>query len=284
MHNPDLHGYFRDTLAHVATMHIENPLISVYRDKRPPREPNVIRPLPVDMLKNLQLKLKVDSILVHNGYVRYEELSEKTGRAGVIGISKLNASLATLKSHDLHPKDSLRLQADAWLLDSIHVNLRLHESYTDSLAAFHMTTKIGPTNLMVLNKVVEPLASVRIRSGHLDTLTLRAIGREYLSYGEMKMLYRKLNVQFLQAGNEQKRGFVTKMITFIANTFVIKTRNEHKTGIIYFERLRDRSIFNYMIKMVMSGAGSSVGAKRNQKYLRHYKRELRKQGLPPIHL
>jgi hypothetical protein len=284
MHNPDLHGYFRDTLAHVATMHIENPLISVYRDKRPPREPHVIRPLPVDMLKNLQLKLKVDSILVHNGLVRYEELSEKTGRAGVIGISKLNASLVSIKSHDLHPTDSLRLHADAWLLDSIHVNLRLHESYTDSLAAFHMTTKIGPTNLMVLNKVVEPLASVRIRSGHLDTLTLRAIGREYLSYGEMKMLYRKLNVQFLQAGDAQKRSFITKMITFIANTFVIKTRNEHKTGIIYFERLRDRSIFNYMIKMVMSGAGSSVGAKKNNKYIKHYKRELRRQGLPPIHL
>lgn len=283
MHNPDLHGYFRDTLAHVATMHIDNPLISVYRDKRPPREPNVVRPLPVDMLKNLQMKLKVDSILVHNGYVRYEELSEKTGRSGVIGISKLNASLASLKSHDLRPADSLRLHADAWLLDSIHVNLRLYESYTDSLAAFHMTTRIGPANLLVLNKVVEPLASVRIRSGHLDTLTLSAIGHEYLSYGEMRMLYRKLNVQFLQAGDEQKRSFFTKMITFIANTFVIKTRNEHKTGIIYFERLRDRSIFNYMIKMVLSGAGSSVGAKSNKKYIRHYKRELRRQALPPVH-
>lgn len=284
MHHPDLHGYFRDTLAHIATLHIENPIINVYRDKRPPREPNVIRPLPVTMLKNLQLKLKVDSILVHNGQVQYEELSEKTGRAGIIGISQLNASLAGIKSHDHQPADSLKLHADAWIMDSIRVNLRLHESYTDPLAAFHMTTKVSPANLMILNKVVEPLASVRIRSGHLDTLTLRAIGREHLSYGEMRMLYRKLNVQFLQAGDEEKRSFVTKMITFIANSFVIKNRNQHKTGIIYFERLRDRSIFNYMIKMLLSGAGSSVGAKSNKKYMKHYKRELRRQGLPPIHL
>lgn len=284
LHHPDLPGYFKDTLAHLATMHIENPQINVYRDKRPHREPNVIRPLPVDMLKKLPLKLKVDSILVHNGHVRYEELSEKTGRTGVIGISKLNASLASIKSHDIHPVDSLKLQADGWLLDSIHVSLRLRESYTDSLGAFHMTTRIGPTHLMVLNKVVEPLASVRIRSGHLDTLTLSAIGREYLSYGEMKMVYRKLNVQFLQRGDEQKRNFVTRFITFMANSFVIKKRNERKTGIIYFERLRDRSIFNYMIKMVLSGAGSSVGAKSNKKYFKHYKRELRKQRLPPVHL
>ncbi|WP_315823222.1 hypothetical protein [Paraflavitalea speifideaquila] len=74
------------------------------------------------------------------------------------------------------------------------------------------------------------------------------------------------------------------MITFIANTFVIKSRNRHKTGIIYFERLRDRSIFNYMIKMLLSGAGTSVGAKSNKKSIKHYKRELRKQGLPPIEL
>jgi hypothetical protein len=282
--HPNLPGYFKDTLAHIATVHIHQPTISVYRDKRPPREPNVIRPLPVTAIKNLALKLRVDSVLVHNGHVRYEELSEKTGKSGIISISQLNASLATIKSYDHHHTDSLKLHADAYLIDSIRVNLRLYESYTDTLAAFHMTTRISKANLVHLNKVIEPLASVRIRSGHLDSLTLRAIGRENLSYGEMHMMYRKLNVQILKGGDEQKKGFVTKLITFVANSFVIKNRNQRQTGIIYFERLRDRSIFNYMIKMLLSGAGSSVGAKSNKKYIRHYKRELRRQQLPPIHL
>jgi hypothetical protein len=284
IHRPDLNKLFKDTLIHIGALAIFDPAISVYRDKRPPREPNVIRPLPVDMIKRLPFKLSVDSVLVHNGQVRYEEHSEKTNKSGVISITRLQALLANMKSRDLHATDSLKLQADAYMMDSIHVNLRLHESYTDSLAALLMTTRVGPANLMMLNKVVEPLASVRIRAGQLDTLTLRAIGREYISYGEMQMRYRKLNVEILQGGDVQQKSFVTKMITFIANTFVIKTRNTHKTGIIYFERLRDRSIFNYMIKMLLSGAGSSVGAKSNKKYLKHYKRELRKQGLPAIHL
>lgn len=284
IHRPDLKRYFKDTLIHIGALAVFEPSISVYRDKRPPREPNVIRPLPVDMIKRLPFKLAVDSVLVHKGVVRYEEHSEKTNKSGVISITRLQALLSNIKSRDLHSTDSLKLQADAYMMDSIHVNLRLHESYTDSLAAFLMTTRVGPANLMILNKVVEPLASVKIRSGHLDTLTLRAIGREYLSYGEMHMLYRRLNVEILQEGDVQKKNFVTKMITIIANTFVIKSRNQRKTGIIYFERLRDRSIFNYMIKMLLSGAGSSVSAKSNKKYLKHYKRELRKQELPPIHL
>ncbi len=123
--------------------------------------------------------------------VKYEEHSEKTNKSGVISICRLQALLANVRSRNVHDKDSLKLQADAYLLDSIHVNLRLHESHTDSLAAFLMTTRVGPANLMILNKVVEPLASVRIRSGQLDTLTLRAIGREYLSHGEMHMMYRQ---------------------------------------------------------------------------------------------
>jgi hypothetical protein len=284
INNPDLHGYFRDTVANVSTIHIQNPSIKVYRDKHPPFRHGIIKPLPVTMIGRIEMKLQVDSVLLHNGYVEYQELSEKTNQAGTIVFTRLNASLSGIKSHGHNHTDSLRLYADAYLLDSVHVNLRLHESYTDSLAAFHMTTRVGGANLMVLNKIVEPLASVRIKSGYLDSLTLRAVGREYVSYGEMRMRYRKLYVQFLKAGEEEKRSFMTRFISVIANTFVIKARNEHKTGIIYFERLRDRSVFNYMIKMFLSGAGSSIGAKSNKKYVKYYKRELRKQQLPVINL
>ena len=284
IHNPNLHGYLKDTLAEMATVQINGPSITVFRDKRLPFQKGVIKPLPVNMIKQGQFKWRVDSVLVHNGYVRYEELSEKTGQTGVISITQLNASLAGIKSHDHHHTDSLKLHADGYIMDSIQVNLRLDESYTDPLAAFQMTLRVSPANLVALNKATEPLASVRIRSGHLDTLTLKAIGREYIAYGEMQTTYRRLNVQFLKAGDEETKNFMTKMVTFLANSFVIKRHNEHTTGIIYFERLRNRSIFNYMIKMFLSGAGTSIGAKSNKKNIRHYRREIRRQKLPEIHL
>lgn len=282
-HQPDLRSLLQDSIVYIPAVAIQEPAISLYRDKRPPREPNVIRQLPVNQLKRIPFRLRMDSITLSNGRVQYEELSEKTNKSGIIPITQLNAMLAHVKSFGIGDNDSLKLQAQAKLFDSIDVSLRLHESYTDSLAAFLMTTRIGPANLLLLNSAVEPLASVRIRSGRLDTLTMRAIGREYLSYGEMTMKYQRLNVEFLQKGDEEKKTFVTKAITFIANAFVIKSRNRGKSGIVYFERLRDRSIFNYMIKMLLSGAGSSIGAKSNKKYLKHYKRELRRQQLPDIH-
>jgi hypothetical protein len=282
IHNPDLHGVFKDSMTNISSISISDPSIYVFRDKRPPFQHGIIKPLPVNMIRRLPLQLQVDSILLKNGHVQYEELSSRTGQTGSVRFSQLNALLTNVRSHDHLPTDSLRLQADALLLDSIHIRLGLHESYTDSLASFYMTTRVSPANLTVLNKITGPLAAVKIRSGYLDTLSLNAIGREHLSYGHMNMWYRNLNVQFLQADSSQRRHFVTRMITFLANSFVIRSRNERKSGIIYFERLRDRSIFNYMIKIFISGAGASIGVKSNKKQIKQYRRELRRQKLPDI--
>ncbi len=101
IHRPGLDSYFRDTLIHIAAVDVKDPMISVYRDKRPPREPNIIRPLPVDMIKALPFKLRVDSVRVHNGQVAYEELSEKTNKSGIINITHLNALLGNIKSRHL---------------------------------------------------------------------------------------------------------------------------------------------------------------------------------------
>jgi hypothetical protein len=126
------------------------------------------------------------------------------------------------------------------------------------------------------------MASVKIASGNLDTITMRAIGHEYFSIGEMQMYYRNLKVQFLKKGSETKKTFLTGLITFAANKFVIKKENSRRTGTVYFLRNRDRSIFNFLIKTALSGIASSVGAKRNKKYHRQYKRQQKLYNLPPV--
>jgi hypothetical protein len=72
------------------------------------------------------------------------------------------------------------------------------------------------------------------------------------------------------------------LLNFAANSFLIKNKNTHRTGKVFYLRNRDRSSLNFLIKMVTSGVTSSVGAKSNRKLTRQYKKELRKRNLPPI--
>jgi hypothetical protein len=111
---------------------------------------------------------------------------------------------------------------------------------------------------------------------------MRAIGREYLSWGEMLMYYHDLKVRLLKNGDETKKSFINGVISFLANSFVVKNKNSSRTGTVFFIRNRDRSAINYLIKIAMSGMASSAGVKKNKKMLRRYKKELEKRNLPPI--
>jgi hypothetical protein len=135
-----------------------------------------------------------------------------------------------------------------------------------------------------LNPALIPLLSAKIESGYLDTLSMRAVGREYLAWGEMKMYYHDLKIRVLKNSDEKKKTFFNSVISFLANSLIIRKKNESRTGNVFFIRNRDRSAINYLIKIAMSGMASSVGAKSNKKMLRKYKRELERRNLPPIDL
>lgn len=141
-----------------------------------------------------------------------------------------------------------------------------------------------PHSMLYLNRVLPALSSIKLQSGYLDTLTMRAIGRDDISLGEMRMYYHDLKVQFLKNGKEDKKTFLQGLITFIANSFVIKNENKKRVGVVYFPRLRDRSFINYYIKIIMSGVASSVGAKKNKRLMKRYNKQLKVRQLPAIDL
>lgn len=230
------------------------------------------------------MPVSIQNVNLVDGSISYTEKNAKTRAEGTILLTHVNGGLSNIKNRNIAQTDSLQLSLNAYLMDSALIRLRVKESYTDSLSGFLMTLRLQPTSLSFLNPVLAPLSNVIITSGMIDSLNLRAVGREYLALGEMKMYYRNLKIKLVKDGNPEKTSFGSKVISFLANALIIKKNNRGRTGLVYFERLRDRSFFNYIVKMTMSGIATSVGAKKNRKYMKQYKRELKEQKLPPIDL
>jgi len=280
----NLEKYEKDSAIIANTMTLTNPVITVYRDKFPPFLAGIIKPLPVDKIKAIKLPVSIQNVNLVDGFISYTEKNAKTRAEGTLQLTHVNGGLSNIKNRNIGQTDSLRLSLNAYLMDSALIRLRVKESYTDSLSGFLMTLRLQPTSLSFLNPVLAPLSNVVISSGIIDSLRLRAIGREHLALGEMKMYYRNLKIKLIKEGDENKTTFLTNAISFLANTFIIKKNNNGRTGLVYFERLRDRSFFNYIVKMTFSGMATSVGVKKNRKYMKQYKRELKEQNLPPIDL
>lgn len=277
----DLEKFASDSIFHVAMIGVTDPRISVYKDKRLPFQHGIIKPLPVDMLEKLNKKIQIDTVMLMNGHVTYEEMNDKTNSLGRVDITDLQARLRNVKTFGFTASDTLYLRANASFLDKAPLFLRFAESYSDTLGAFLMQVRLGHLDLTELNPVIGPLAAAKVEKGILDTLELKAIGREYIAFGKMKMLYRDLKIQFLNKEDQQKKTIVTRFMTWAAN-LVVQGKNTKKTGTVFTQRVRERSVFNYWIKMVLSGALTNAGIKKNSRQEKKYKKTLRKLNVPEI--
>jgi hypothetical protein len=273
----DLDKYLNDSIVSIGQLKIDDVIFNDYRDNRPPFRGGIIKPLVVNKIRNIPFKLSIDTILFDNAAVTYAELNPKTNQTGIIPVSRMLVRAFPVRNFDLTNTDSLRLQANGYLMDSIWIRLRFRESYLDTLSGFLFTIRMQPADMRLLNPALGPLASARLRSGRLDTLSMRVGGGEYLAYGEMKMFYHDMKIELLKKGSVNQTGF----LSFLAN-LLVKNKNTNRTGNVFFIRNRERSSLNYLIKIFMSGVTNSVGAKNNRKIMRKYQRELRQRKLPPV--
>ncbi len=277
----DIDSWLTDSIIRIDKATINDIVFDDYRDMRLPFRSGIIKPLIGNRIKNIPFKLSIDTVVLKNAKVTYAETSKQTKQTGTIPVTGLNLKLFPVRNFDLSNTDSLYLQADGYLFDSVLVNIRMGESYADSLSGFLLIAKIAAADLKILNPVLAPLTSAKIRSGVLDSFIMRVNGDEYYAYGQMDMHYHDLKVKILRSADPKGRKFRIALLNFLANTLIVKNKNTKRTGLIFFVRNRDRSSLNYLVKMLTSGAASSVGVKSTRKNFKPYRKELRKRNLPP---
>jgi len=274
----DLDRYLQDSLIRLGTVRIDGIDFSDFRDKRPPFRSGIIKPTLTNRIGNLPINLSIDSVLLSNATANYTELNPKNNKTGTFPITRINARIININNHNPGSTDSLRIRATGWLMDSIRIQLAVGESYTDSLSGFLMSLRMIPADMRVLNPVLIPLANVKMKSGKLDTLSMRVAGTDYWAFGEMDMRFHDLKLQLLQDDTTRK-GLVTALKNFFVG-LVIRNKNTRKTGTVFYIRNRERSSLNYLVQLAMSGISSSIGAKNNKKLMRKYKKEIQQRNLP----
>lgn len=97
----------------------------------------------------------------------------------------------------------------------------------------------------------------------------------------MRTLYRDLKLELLNKEDQKKKTLLTKLGSWAAN-LIIRTNNVKKTGTVFTQRVRERSVFNYWIKILLSGAMTNVGISNNSKQEKKYKKQLKKNNVPEI--
>ena len=275
----DLESYVSDSTLKAGKLIIDKPVITAYRDATKPFKHGYIKYLPSLMIKRFPPLFSFDTIQMQEATITYSQVDKKTEKTGTIPLTHLNAILFPVRNYNLAETDSLELHATALIMGKAPMQLIAKESYDDSLAGIHILLSANAADLTILNPALIPLVSAKLKSGWLDTLQMDVKADEHTAYGEMKMNYKNLKITIVKKGDPRSKTLLTRLGNFAANTFILKHKNNNRrTGTVYFERIRERSFFNYLVKMTISGIASATGLKKEKKAIRRYLRQKQKQS------
>jgi hypothetical protein len=243
------------------------------RDKRFPVDSINYRPLLTGMLKNMPLLFSLDKILLENARIRYNEIGEKKGKEGSIWFGNINATIRNIRNFDIQKTDSLQLTANGKLMDQGNIRLSFRESYADSLQGFFLLARMGKMQLNALSPLLLPLFNLQVNKGLVDSVSLKVKANDYLAYGNMELKYNDLRLSLLNDSGKRQI-----FASWVINTF-LKNKND-ENGLIFRERLRNKSIFNYWGKIALSGLMTNMGIQKNKKASKKYYREMSNLNLP----
>lgn len=273
-----MHEQPGDTTIAIRKITVDNALLTTARDKRIPFQHGIEKWMPTKLIHTIPFALQVDSILMRQSAVTVNESSKATNKWSAVPITDINA-LITHFGNTYGGSDSLLVQASGRLLGNPIRRFSYHESYGDSLSGFTAESYLAPMNLQDFNAVAIPMAAVKVRRGYADTIFSQWSGNKYATLGIMNFYYRGLNVQVLNKKDSTRQGFKARLFTSLANLLL---RNSHQRPTrMFFERDREKFIFNYWVKAETSGILTAVGVKKDRKYLKKYNKAAKKYSLPP---
>lgn len=252
--------------------------LTTARDKLKPFKHGEEKLMPTRLISSVKYPFHVDSLIVNQGSVTVMENSIITHQHGTIPLERLNAVITNIKNRD-NANDSLVIVANAKLFNNYIRHFHYQEAYGDSLSYFTVNFNASPMVLPEYSQVTAPLAAVSVNDGRSDTLFARWVGNKYAAFGRMDFYYDNLKVRLLDKRDPSKKGFLLSLENMLANAIIINKKNS-KHSQVYFERDREKFVFNYWVKTSLRGLLSSIGIKSSRKYYKQYMKAKDLYSLP----
>jgi len=232
----------------------------VYRDKRYPFRQHRHKALPAHFLQRLPILIQVDSVMLSDSFISYEEYPASGDSAGGVYFDHLTATITPLHNQPANGTDVTMIAHAKFMgLGDLSANFLFPADTTQPYRAWGNLRNLP---LKKLNSMLGPATHTRITSGHLTNLQFDFIYTPLRADGQLELNYRDLRLQTLRE-TRQHEASVDVVKTWLINAFVIRkdmdgtVPPERKQGTISFVRDPRRSVFNYWWKSVLSGIKSA---------------------------
>ncbi len=246
------HGEFK-----INKITLVNANVGLFKDKSKPAPPFKKQLLPASALRNIKINLSIDTIEVKRSRIVINEKSSVSGQVSMLSFNKLNAQVYgfTNDSIKLNTNNYLSVYAQAKIMNAAPVIFEAQFNLLSTNDTHTIKAKVGPAQMSIFNKVLEPMMLVVVKSGEIVSLNYHYTANDTEAHGLLDFEYKNVKLEVLHRVEQtKKQGFVS----FAANT-VIKSTNlkeqgkNYSQGVIKAQRVQNKNLFPYLWHTAQSG-------------------------------
>ncbi|WOK08241.1 hypothetical protein RT717_06275 [Imperialibacter roseus] len=237
----------------ITSLRFDSLVGNFYRDKRlgrPENEP--AKPLPHESLLSSPLPFNIDSIVISDSRVVYQEFSENGTAEGEISFDRLNATITNIRSNS--PEYAV-LKARTFLFDQglLQTEIRIPMN-PDSL--YHVQGSLAPMKIATFNRILTNVAFISVESGELEELKFNFSHNRTNAWGDISLLYQNLVVSGTQQARDNSDNVFQDIKLWLFNKLVLKRVDKMEAplvGKISASREMEKSIFAFWWHSLLSG-------------------------------
>ncbi len=278
LHDLGPHDLIENNPVELSRIDLYNVNADMYRDKHYPIRPDIIKPMPQEMLMSIKRTFNIDSLRVLDSYLQYREMGEKSTDPGEVFFDNMNLSAYNLANMVKEgEKKYLKVDFRSRIMGKAEMHINVKFPLHNDSVSFILTGNTEKMDLSLLNPLTTNLLGIGIIKGKGSVDVNQITGLQDVSTGNLIFRYKTLRIHPYSRKKEKlKKGPLSPLIKFMINDLVVKSNNpkfarKPRVGQVYFERDYRKGFINYIWKSVLSGLMSTMGF--NSKEQRKGKKE-----------
>ncbi|MFA7229331.1 MAG: hypothetical protein WC061_09875, partial [Melioribacteraceae bacterium] len=220
--------------------------------------------MPNEILASIKETIKIDSLGIMNGRLKYSERFKLRGNPGVITFDKINASISGIANHTVK-SDTAVIKAEGIFMNSGKMKLLLEIPLESTDFSLRYSGSLSGMDVTRLNNFIEPGEHHRIKSGVLQSAAFNVAINSGHASGTLRVAYKDLTIAILNKDTGSEKGIFNRILSFFGKVFVIRGSNMPdekglmKIGKIDYTRNPQDYFFQILWFSLRSGIADLVG-------------------------
>jgi len=205
-----------------------------------------IKTFPIVALNKINSDMKIDTVIVKNINVLYNEFNKKSDQTGSVIFNKTSGKILNVTTNKAAVlKNSIcNIQLTCYFMNRGKLNVSIDFNLADKENSFNYKGSLGPMDLKFVNPAAIPLGLVKITSGTLTQFDFDIHANSTADWGKVELLYNNLAVNVLKPDTVFDNLKRRPIATVFANMFFVKHNNPDIPGgkprFVYVNYTRDK--------------------------------------------